>query len=105
MDSRCFGGPLPEMPPAPPQRGSSPGENFGGPLGKNRWANLVGAAAFGGGHIWYQRFFRGVSRILHRGWCFAEGVPGAFPEGVPQTPGICEEGSPMTGLSRRVSTP
>jgi hypothetical protein len=26
--------------------------------------------------------------------CIAEGMPGAFPEGVPQTPGIREEGSP-----------
>ena len=48
----------------------------------------------------------GVSRILHRGWCLAEGMgPGSFPEGTPQTPGIREEGSPGIGDSQGVSTP
>ncbi len=39
------------MPPAPPQRGTSPGEEFGGPPRKNRWANPNVAAAEGKGDI------------------------------------------------------
>jgi hypothetical protein len=93
------------VPRHPLSEAPAPVKNSGTPLGKidgqtQLWPPPKAAATF-----WFAKwFFTGAPRILHQGWCLAEGVLEAFPDGFPKTPGICEEGSPGTGGSQRVST-
>jgi hypothetical protein len=95
------------MAPEPPQRGTSPGEEFGRPRRNNRWVNPnVAAAETAATFGFAERFSGGPPRIIHRGWCLAEGVPGAFPEGVPPDHGNPRRRKPGDWeLSRGVNPP
>ena len=105
-DFRGLGRPLPEMPPAHPQRGTSTGEEIGGhpsvnSLGKPKCGRRRRRRPHFG---LPSDFSEGVLRTLNRVWCIAEGVPGAFPEGVsPDTGNPCRKKPGDWGLSRGVN--
>jgi hypothetical protein len=86
-DSWGLGGPLPEMPPARPQRGTSTDEDLGASR-KNLSVYPNVAAAFVGRHIWVYRaiFPRGTPESFTGVGASLRGCRGLFRKWPPRTP-------------------